>query len=248
MKQVLTAALCVALSYVFPSIALCQGAYVIFFANGIDNNPGEAKQSMDLLERQYGHTAPDGGLITYQPAYASSVSAACDLYEVYLQKKQASDNISEFRRFLAGLATAIISPELSLAVATFRAACFTDIKAQLSSEGYTDDDLAQQIADVGGVLTDGSGRKIVIVAHSQGNLYANRVFNELRIDGALAIVGVASPADEVVDHRGDDTYETSTSDVVINTLRLVSPNTLDGTFSFPGEPTNPDDFFIFTGH
>ena len=74
-----------------------------------------------------------------------------------------------------------------------------------------------------------SCRRVLIVPHSQGNLYTNAAY-DLVINqppspppGAIKIVGVATPAQTV---SGNGLYRTSTTDVLINAIRLIRPGTL----------------------
>lgn len=84
-----------------------------------------------------------------------------------------------------------------------------------------------------------SCRRILLVPHSQGNLYANdsydRVFSQVPAPpaGTLKIVGVATPDHEV---KGSGRYRTSTTDVVIAAVRLVLTNTLPGNTNWGSSP------------
>ncbi|HSA86092.1 MAG TPA: hypothetical protein VLE46_07910 [Nitrospira sp.] len=74
-----------------------------------------------------------------------------------------------------------------------------------------------------------SCRRVLVVPHSQGNLHTNAaydlVFNQPPSPpvGALRIVGVATPALTV---GGNGLYRTSTTDVLINAIRLIRSQTL----------------------
>jgi hypothetical protein len=74
-----------------------------------------------------------------------------------------------------------------------------------------------------------SCRRVLIVPHSQGNLYTNAAYDLLFSQapsppaGAIKIVGVATPAQTVA---GNGLYRTSTTDVLINAIRLIRPGTL----------------------
>ncbi len=69
-----------------------------------------------------------------------------------------------------------------------------------------------------------SGRRVLLVAHSQGNLYANAVYAELQRRHVpmsnLRLVGAAVPG---LTLAGGSDYVTSASDGVINGLRLLFP-------------------------
>lgn len=84
-----------------------------------------------------------------------------------------------------------------------------------------------------------SCRRVLLVPHSQGNLYVNdsydRVFTQVPAPpaGTLKIVGVATPDDEV---KGSGRYRTSTTDVVITAIRLILTNTLRGNTNWGTSP------------
>ncbi len=90
-----------------------------------------------------------------------------------------------------------------------------------------------------------SCRRVLLVPHSQGNLYANdsydRVFTQSSAPpvGTLRIVGVATPASEVkgaVKGSKDSPYSTSTTDVLITAIRGVLPATLSANTNWGISP------------
>lgn len=84
-----------------------------------------------------------------------------------------------------------------------------------------------------------SCRRVLLVPHSQGNLYANdsydQVFARAPVPpaGTLKIVGVATPGNEV---KGSGRYRTSVTDVVISAIRLVLAGTLPGNTNWGISP------------
>ena len=78
-------------------------------------------------------------------------------------------------------------------------------------------------------------RRVLVVPHSQGNLYTNQSYtlvNQSHVS-ALKIVGVATPASEV---KGNGRYRTSTTDVLIGAIRLVLLNTLTSNTNWGTNP------------
>lgn len=81
-----------------------------------------------------------------------------------------------------------------------------------------------------------NGRRVLLVAHSQGNLYGNASHRLLYSNpdvtpGSFGIAGVATPANYV---PGGGTYVTSNADVVINALRsLITDQVLQANVSIP---------------
>lgn len=82
-------------------------------------------------------------------------------------------------------------------------------------------------------------KKVLIVPHSQGNLYANRGYeltfqNGIALDrfkGSIGISGIASPGVYVAGTKSN--YTTYNFDLVINGIRAVNPFVLLPNFSFP---------------
>jgi uncharacterized delta-60 repeat protein len=224
-------------SLVGATSAYALSPYVIAYGNGIANSFEEAQTSRVALKTHYGTSAPDGGQILYVNAFATSVFDGCDLYEVYLQKHQPGDSWGEFWKIVHGF-VGTLSPTLTQAVDDALAACASTVNSQMSGSDYTDADLENQVALYRGIIT--GGRRVLIVAHSQGNLYANLAYSKIKKDSSLpngnniAIVAVASPANSVADKRATDIWETSGSDLVIR----ATPDALGPTFHFPGEPAN----------
>ena len=76
-----------------------------------------------------------------------------------------------------------------------------------------------------------SGERVILVAHSQGNLFANSAVQEVSARRppcaeSIAVVGVATPASHLVNHASE--HVTAKDDVVINFARVVFPGVLRG--------------------
>ncbi len=83
------------------------------------------------------------------------------------------------------------------------------------------------------------GKRLIVVAHSQGNLYANAAYsnlaaNDLPMD-AFGIVSVANPASYVA---GGGPYFTLVDDVLVNAVRVVLSSTLSGNIDNSNETTD----------
>lgn len=92
-----------------------------------------------------------------------------------------------------------------------------------------------------------AGKRVIVVAHSQGNLFTNSAVSQVKsrqpsAKDSIAIVGVASPAAQTVD---GSYYVTAHDDRVINALRLtdtVLPSNINNV------PLSGDDFRSFLNH
>ena len=108
-------------------------------------------------------------------------------------------------------------------------------------EAVIDEDLRRQIQRYEGLLM--AGNRVLVVAHSQGSLYANAAHTRLADKGlpmdAFGIVSVANPASRVA---GDGPYFTLLNDLVIYGVSLVLPNTL------PANIENTIDYSDWTHH
>ncbi|WP_175039038.1 hypothetical protein [Burkholderia contaminans] len=104
---------------------------------------------------------------------------------------------------------------------------------------YVDDRVEGAVSKVNDYVLN-KGRRVLLVGHSQGSLYANAthrvVYANPKIKpGNFKVVHVASVANFVADGEG---YITSDSDLVVKALRTAMPDTLQ---SNTVSPFNPND-------
>ena len=102
----------------------------------------------------------------------------------------------------------------------------------------SDYDLIEMLADASDKITT---QKVLLVAHSQGNFYANNFYEKVagREGGipfrSIGVYGVASPANHVA---GNGRYLTSDTDNVINSFRNFASNILPANTSIKLDPTD----------
>ncbi len=93
--------------------------------------------------------------------------------------------------------------------------------AESAGRAFVNGTVTEQAAQVGAVLAE--GRKLLLVGHSQGALYANSTYDKLVADqvpvGGLELALVGSAANRVAGGGG---YITSRNDGTINLLRWVA--------------------------
>jgi hypothetical protein len=180
-----------AFSYRCPDSAY-QVNLAVVFANGMSNHIDDAQASRDTLRRLLAPRLElDPHAITFDIAYNHSENALEQLWQV--AKQRAPMSVSLFVRILNGLVPAPdwFNDELK------RLAAAIDLQAFAG-----DADLAAQVQIYRDHLR--KGRKVVVVAHSQGNLYANAAYRSLFESAQptpgerdFGIVGVALPAPTV---------------------------------------------------
>jgi hypothetical protein len=222
---------------------ICQSKTAIVYANGIFNTRAMARDSLldGLRSRliQFSVTFSDPAQYEYKLAYADnggatgpgSLAGLAQLYEAFDQKQAAND--SSFWRWLAGLSTApawFKTMMTDLATATNANAYVDDATLQLQLNG----DPADPVLQPGYRTLLKEGKRVVIVAHSQGNFYANTAYDGLVQQypdyvNRLGIVAVATPDSRVA---GSGQYVTVPEDAVIVAIRNIYPTTL------PAKPTS----------
>lgn len=195
--------------------SLCNLKTNIFFGNGMFNEQSSADSSLRILKRKMFEA---GTLTDDQWAFELSYNhneGTYSLFEVYRQAM--GDQAASFWRWLGNTE---VSPEW-FQIATREIAATYDL-----AEALIDADLANHVQRYQGLLMEGS--RVLVVAHSQGNLYANAAYTNLANSGKVAmdafgIVSVATPASYVA---GSGPYFTLSDDLVIASVRLAMPNTL----------------------
>ncbi|MDQ6966247.1 MAG: hypothetical protein Q9M23_04935, partial [Mariprofundaceae bacterium] len=171
-------------------------------------------------------------------ASLGSLSGLAQLHEAFVQKQAAT--YAMFWRWAGGLpgAPAWFSTLMQdIAVATNATAYVNDADLQKQLSG--DPANLQQQPGYRALLN--KGMRVVIVAHSQGNFYANRAYDALAAQkpawgNSVGIVAVASPDIRVASING--LHVTAIEDVVIaalwpNTLTANATNTTTGGSTDP---------------
>jgi len=189
---------------------------VVVFGNGIMNNERDANNSLKVLRDglRASLSSEDFSKLEFKVAYNRSYGFMGDLYES-LRQRRASDNFSvSFWRWIGNLEAV---PEdvrqfINTAVAEF------DV-----SEHFGTEDIANHLAFYRTSIAE--GKKVLLVSHSQGNLFANAAYQVLYEDTnhlatrSFGIVAVATPASFVA---GGGSYVTLSEDVVITAIAATS--------------------------
>jgi len=243
-----------------PSLAnavVCQNKTVIVYSNGMFNDAEEANVSKKELmkkliissqayadQTKYDYKlafASDGSQYSLQPTGIDPKEYLLDwalqaavvggqLGEVVLQKV-AQDDFSAFWRWLAGLQSA----------GSRLQDVFNTLAAGTDSLTYIyDPDLQNQVSDYQILLN--AGKRVVIVSHSQGNLYANSAYDMLvsikpAWSSSIGVVQVASPASSNQGSKlgNNEPHVTVPEDTVMKFVRISQAGQLI-------LPTKPDTF------
>jgi hypothetical protein len=208
----------------------CDLNTYVFYGNGMFNDQNVADKSLVELEdslRDIGDLSEEEW--SFELSYNHD-EGAYSLFEVFRQRM--GDQASSYWRWLGGLE---IAPDW------FQGAMQDVAGSYDLVEALIDADLRRHVQRYQGLLMEGN--RVLVVAHSQGNLYANAAYEKLSSDGlpmdAFGIVSVATPASRVA---GDGPYYTLLNDMVIGAVQIAFPNTL------PGNAGNTSDDSDWTHH
>lgn len=198
---------------------ICQQGIFVVFGNGVWNDKEDADASRDLLawrlESDVSGTDLEG-IITYATAHNPSDGRLLDLMETFEQNLQT--DWSQFWRYLAGLDP---MPD------------FLQNKL-IEIANSVDESILQNNSAVQGHVEKynkflSEGNKVVVVAHSQGNLYANIAYLGLdsQYNDGFGIVSVGNPDNYVA---GGGPYTTLDEDIIIGSVPGSLSANLDNFF------------------
>ncbi|MGV3652605.1 MAG: hypothetical protein ACO1N5_00170 [Noviherbaspirillum sp.] len=220
-------------------------SYAIVFGNGIMNDAQDMSGGLDQLKELFGDRYNDRK-ISYDLARNPSDGFFSDLVRVLLQKIVEDKTITweiALRVWLgagSGLIPVNVMTSLKTTFSAYRSQAYpqqvADLRRQYEEQyDYVDSRVMEQTRLISTLIKEDK-KKVLLISHSQGNLYANAVYRRIDQDPeiktkSLALVGVASPANFVA---GGGTYVTSGNDLVIAGLRtLISANTLPSNIAIP---------------
>jgi hypothetical protein len=205
----------------------------VVFGNGMFTDVGRARDNLDALRDPVVDLlgVSEAG-IEWDLAYNFSEGLALQLWEVVQQRLFMTS--SHYVRVLAGLTP---MPEAMREIVAMIAASI-DVQGFYQEGSELEDDLERQLLVYESHLA--RGRSVLVVAHSQGALYANGAYSELLRRGRakalrdnFAIVAVATPAPDVLGRAAPECatgcYTTLHDDFVISAARGEFPTTLPAT-------------------
>ncbi|MBY4707380.1 hypothetical protein K6V18_20335 [Ralstonia insidiosa] len=183
----------------------------------------------------------NGVPISYSNAINPTGGFIDDLSRVFQQKLAENPSLSWELLVRASLGLIEgLSPELAKFILDLIVKTENESTAELKKKweaenSYIDGRVTTHVTDYTRDILD-NGRRVLLVAHSQGNLYANASHRLLYTNpevtpGSFGTIGVASPANYVA---GGGEYITSDADVIINALRsIISDQVLPANVSIP---------------
>lgn len=242
----------VSVGLAFPEISLaqisetsyCSSGYQVYFGNGIAYDELNANTSKNLIQAGFGNTFGNEP-VSYAVSINPTGGFLRDLLEAFAQKR-AEDPTLSWQLFFRWVSGEFISTSLSVLLddyfQTSGSRRLAQAVASLSQPAaYSDPTVVRHSQTYRDALL--AGKRVLVVAHSQGNLYANATYNSLRSQNVnvapFSIAAVATPANSVATNEG---YVTTDADRVIELVRILAPATLpDNDQSVPDFPA-PDRF------
>lgn len=232
----------------------CDAPFKIMFANGIYTNEVDWRASIEAIAAGIGDSYRDTP-VTYDLARNRSDGFLSDIAQVFQQKIAEDSTLSWELLLRVFLGVTDLIPDSIIAsvrsiIDTIYASKSVEFRQKFEQQyTYVDSDVSDQVSFIRNAIKNNVNR-VVVVAHSQGNMYANAAYRLVYAQGdittqSMVVTGVASPADFVA---GNGTYVTSENDTVIRTVRqYVAAATLPANFTIPFSMDDPTGhFFIKT--
>jgi len=193
-------------------VAACatDSAVVVSYGNGMYISPARARVQALMMDAKLRPSLPSGIMPVFTYSYNNNED---DLTQVLEVVGQAIDDAA--LRSQSWLNVPSGSPT------SFRDAVRSRQQSARVGNYVKDSDLDAHVARYRADLE--AGRRVIVLAHSQGNFYANRAFENLPSTAGFGIVAVGTPAGYTA---GNGPYTTLTTDKIIDPVPgRRAPNT-----------------------
>lgn len=241
-----------------PSLCEADGT-TIFFFNGVLTSSREAGKHLDAIQKTQGNKGPNEEPIHYELAY-NETEGIKDFIEVFQQRVLEKKDIlnDRYELFFESLKGGgewwnlylNVFPSITKLEKEWRERVLVEIQSslvKLMGNSTTLSDYAEHASRIDSEIL--KGRKLLFVAHSQGNLFANKAYDyamgEIPSD-AIGVIHVA-PASLIL--NGD--YNLADKDKVMQMLDQLADGVPEPNVSIPGYWSRPSGYnndTDFLGH
>lgn len=247
----LCVALCIpiqAIAQSSPSTSLCRQTGIVFeFFNGVQTTRAQAGFVRDEFKRLHGTTTPTGDIIQYEVFYNYS-NGFEDFVETFGQRLQEQEGllVDRYELFFEALTggsswwdriTGSVDAAFGILngfVDWYETSVFQQITSRFE-EPPTAENFAEQIPRIDTHMLE--GKRLLFVAHSQGNLFVNSVYDHVRstyADESVKVVHIA-PASPMLKGK----HILADKDLVINVLLRIDGSVPPITDIIPGYRDRP---------
>ena len=188
----------------------------IVYANGMFTSPSEAAANLVNITRKFYHMVPTANI---KLAFNQSEDVLNQVAEVAAQHLKQKHNLTERQAWLQ-MAYKFLLPSIYNFL--------EDAETEVSSwdeDNYVNDVDLNYLVNQHVLPPLQAGHRLVVLAHSQGNFYANRAWNTIanmtngsELTKALGIVGVANVASYTA---GNGLHTTNSNDHIVNAVRIL---------------------------
>lgn len=206
-------------------------SYMIAYINGINTLKRDARLDATRVLTPAIGKIYNGEGIKIILAYNKTKDLHSDLADVFKQKLNEYPQVRSDLIFKA-ITRGVFGNAIPRALQDFVSQYHINKIKDHGYVSYSDDDLKDIIGTIRSNVVE--NQKILLVPHSQGNLYANAAYAKLTTGNdaipttAIGIMGIASPAAYVA---GNGDYVTSSNDLVIGGLRLLGLTVLNSNIT-----------------
>jgi hypothetical protein len=201
-----------------------DSAVVIYYGNGMYISPARARVQSLLMDRKIRPALPAGTNVSFSYSYNNSEDEVTQVLQVL---GQALDDKSV--KFQSWLNVPSSAPSV------FRNAINTAEQSARVGSYVKDADLGAHVARYQTDLA--AGKRVIVLAHSQGNFYANRAYEELSSTAGFGIVSVGTPAGFTA---GSGPHTSLTNDKVIDPIPGRRPLNTTNSPSFVSAARDAD--------
>lgn len=197
----------------------CLPSAVVVHINGVATTQDEANDNKAALEK----SLTSRGIVTpVELAYNPTQGQMWDVIQAALQKLSESPSSlpsSVVQMVVGGILKISLLPEtIAGPIKDAVNSGLLAINNLMVFDAYEPDDFNQVLARVDAMAA--ANKEVLLVPHSQGNFYANALYEPISQKAAVRIVGVATPTGYTA---GSGDYLTSASDEVVNRVRAAIP-------------------------